>query len=212
MGGIGSGRRYQGGKDTTEDSLPLDIRKLQRAGLLTPGNSFSWQWTVNDRPVASIGVRVEVETVTLVYRSACGGEVELEDVEHSIRMDRTACTYGGARHWWLCPMCGGRVALLYGPGRYFACRRCLKLVYACQREAADDRAARRADRIRRKLGWKPGILNGTGDRPKGMHWRTYERLTHCHNLLAMASFEGIAKRFGFLDRLQKWRQQAGRGS
>ncbi len=25
--------------------------------------------------------------------------------------------------------------------------------------------------------WEPGILNGHGGKPKGMHWRTYERLT-----------------------------------
>ncbi len=36
MGGFGSGRG-QHGKDTTSDMRPLDIRKLQRDGLLTPG-------------------------------------------------------------------------------------------------------------------------------------------------------------------------------
>ena len=40
MGGMGSGRRYQGGKDTTSDMRPLDIRRLQRDGLLTPGRAF----------------------------------------------------------------------------------------------------------------------------------------------------------------------------
>jgi hypothetical protein len=60
MGGFGSGRG-QVGKDTTEDSRPLDIRKLNRSGLLQPGRSFGWQWTVNDRPVGDIGIRVEVE-------------------------------------------------------------------------------------------------------------------------------------------------------
>ena len=37
-------------------------------------------------------------------------------------------------------------------------------------------AARKADRLRDKLGWEPGILNGNGIKPKGMHWRTFERL------------------------------------
>ena len=41
MGGFGSGRG-QRGKDTTSDMRPLDIRKLQRDGLLTPGQAFGW--------------------------------------------------------------------------------------------------------------------------------------------------------------------------
>lgn len=44
-----------------------------------------------------------------------------------------------------------------------------------------NRATRRADRLRERLGWEPGILNGTGDKPKGMHWRTSERLKASHN-------------------------------
>jgi hypothetical protein len=67
------------------------------------------------------------------------------------------------------------VAILFG-GSIFACRHCHDLAYACQRERDDDRAARRADKIRSRLGWPPGILNGGGDKPKGMHWRTYWRL------------------------------------
>ena len=34
------------------------------------------------------------------------------------------------------------------------------LAYASAREDAGDRAARRADRLRARLGWEPGILNG----------------------------------------------------
>ena len=53
MGGRGSGRRRSySGKPETGDSMPLDIRKLTRKGLLVPGSSFSWQWLVNDREVA----------------------------------------------------------------------------------------------------------------------------------------------------------------
>jgi hypothetical protein len=42
MGGIGSGKRWHyGAKDTTEDYMPIDIRRWQREGLLTPGTAFT---------------------------------------------------------------------------------------------------------------------------------------------------------------------------
>ena len=50
MGGRGSGRlRSYSGKAETNDSKPLDIRKITRKGLLVPGSRFSWQSLVNDR-------------------------------------------------------------------------------------------------------------------------------------------------------------------
>jgi hypothetical protein len=41
MGGMGSGRGYQGGKRTTGGCYQIDVRKLQRAGVLIPGDSFA---------------------------------------------------------------------------------------------------------------------------------------------------------------------------
>lgn len=35
---------------------------------------------------------------------------------------------------------------------------------------------RRADRVRQRLGWKPGMLNGHGEMPRGMHGPTFFRL------------------------------------
>src|ERR1700730_635478 len=62
---------------------------------------------------------------------------------------------------FFCPAagCGRRVAILYGGG-IFACRRRYRLAYASSREEAGGRATRRADSLRARLGWEPGILNG----------------------------------------------------
>jgi hypothetical protein len=43
--------------------------------------------------------------------------------------------------------------------------------------AEDACLARRAETIRRRLSWDASILSLRGGKPKGMHWRTYERLT-----------------------------------
>ena len=194
MGGFGSGRG-QHGKDTTSDMRPLDIRKLQRDSLLTPGRAFGWHWMVNGEEVASIQMRTEFDRVILNYRSRSDGG-KWQPMEYPVNLEWTPCNFGGRRAWFLCPArgCGRRVAILFG-GSIFACRHCHKLAYPCQRETDDDRAARPADTIRRRLGWKPGILNGEGGKPRGMHWRTFERLRAEHDANVNTSLLGIARRF-----------------
>lgn len=199
MGGMGSGRG-QRGKDTTSDMRPLDIRKLQRDGLLAPGRAFGWSWLRNGETVASINIRSEVDRVMLNYRSRSNGG-EWQPMEYPVYLEWTPCNLGGRRAWFRCPAqgCGRRVAILFG-GSTFACRHCHKLAYACQRETDDDRAMRRADTIRRRLGWGAGIANPEGGKPKGMHWRTFERLTVEYHAFANTSWAGMAERLGLVER------------
>ena len=198
MGGRGSGRRSNySGKPETNDAMPLDIRKIARSGQLIPGSSIGWQWTVNDRPVASIRIRVDWESLVLSYRMKSTGEV----VEQRVQTQTTPCHLGGQRHWFACPLCSKRVAVVYAPGRYFACRQCCGLGYATQKESAGDRAATRADKLRKRLGWEAGILNGAGGKPKGMHWKTFLQLKSHHDALVQISLQDMARQFGFLQKL-----------
>ncbi|MCC7101203.1 MAG: hypothetical protein IT500_16605 [Rubrivivax sp.] len=196
MGGFGSGRRF--GKDCTDGMQALDVRKLQRQRLLTPGNSLSWAWSCNGATTATINLIVGADRVTLNYRTRERGG-DWRPMNYPVRLDWTGCNYGGRRAWWRCPAagCSRRVAVLYG-GAVFACRHCHRLAYRCQREADDDRAARRANVIRQRLGWEPGILNGSGLKPKGMHWRTFERLHAEHDAHVGAALAGIVARLGWL--------------
>ena len=195
MGGRGSGRRSSyNGKAETNDSMPLDIRKFTRQGLLVPGNSFSWQWLVNDRQVSGISIRVEFQGVVLSYRIRSIGEV----VEQRVHTQTSPCHLGGQRHWFTCPRCSKRVAVLYAPGWYFACRGCGGLAYATQNEGTGDRASTKADKLRKRLGWVAGILNGSGGKPKGMHWQTYKRIKSHHDALVQVSLGDFGRKFGFL--------------
>lgn len=94
-----------------------------------------------------------------------------------------------------------RVTVLYAPGRYFASRQCGGLGYATQKQGKCDRASNRADKLRKSLGWEAGILNGEGGKPKGMSWKTYQRLKSHHHALVQISLQDIGRKLGFLHEL-----------
>ncbi len=200
MGGQGSGRNWRyATRTTTDDHKALDVRKLQRDGVLRPGYTCRWSWMINNIEVASIGLRSTSESIVLSYQSKTGKK--WQDMKYPVTLEWTACQYGGQRAWFRCPVvgCGRRVAILYS-GRVFACRHCYHLVYASQRENNTDRTIRRADNIRRKLGWKPGILNPSGWKPKGMRWHTFEKLRTEHDTLVQISLNALVRKFRLFDR------------
>jgi hypothetical protein len=192
MGSIGSGRPPGYGRRLAEDSRPLDVRRLKRSGDFVPGRSIYWEWTVAERSVSDIRIQVLVDQVILTYDYWSGVEREWKATRQVVRLTSTPCHLGGQRPWWLCPDCGRRVAVLYGPFRFYACRNCHQLAYESQREDRFERKARKAQFIRRKLKWPPGILRPPGGKPKGMHWDRYWRLTdayyrHLHDPIARTS-------------------------
>lgn len=197
MGGMGSGRRGHGDvKDTTADYRAIDVRCWHRDALLGPHQTFVWRWLRCGQVVGSIHVQTEPDQVIVSY-SHQGGASHRVERSYPIHLEWTECHLGGQRPWFRCPArgCGRRVAILYG-GHMFACRRCYNLAYPSQREAQHDRAARRADKIRKRLRWEPGILNGKGSKPVGMHWHTFCRLIAEHDALVAQSVAGMAQQLG----------------
>ena len=146
MGGWGSGRYARAGaKRTTDDLLSLDVREMKREGRIVPGQE-------------EFIVREGVE-IPLTWTGSSGGNF--------------------LRPWFVCPgtpgtECSGtgRVAILYLEGLRLLCRSCLDLAYPSQRQGRTplDKAKRRAEKARRKLG------PDSAPRPKGMHHRTFVRL------------------------------------
>jgi hypothetical protein len=194
MGGQGSGRRWHiGAKNTVENYRCLDINRWHHEKVLYEGNVFSCAWYQKEEKIAFILVAVKSDYVVLDYRYRSGKDAWKRE-SYRVYLSATDCNLGGQRRWFLCPAtgCNRRVAKLYGGG-IFACRHCYRLAYESQREKAYDRLARRANKIRRKLDWKPGILNDRGwHKPKGMHWETFSRLVAEHDRLVHASLIGIA--------------------
>lgn len=164
----------------THQKAQLDIRELQsgrsgRSNLLKPGTKIFSHQLDSGR---SVSMRVRPDYVEVEYQV----EVEGRMVPRSIRIQFafSQCKLGGARAWWLCPCCSKRVAVLYGWGR-FHCRKCADLHYHSQSESEEDRTLRRAGKLRKRLGWRPGIINPQGGKPRGMHWRTYHQLLARYN-------------------------------
>jgi hypothetical protein len=167
-------------------------RWLKREGMLSPGANRRMTWSRHGAVIASVNVRAEPGRVFLTYRHRSGGG-EWIDESYPVRLTTTPCHIGGERDWFRCPArgCGQRVAVIYGGG-IFACRKCYRLAYPSQREDLADRAVRRADRLRARLGWPGSVLEGAGwGKPKGMHWRTYERLCREHDALSDRALVGI---------------------
>jgi hypothetical protein len=174
MGGSGSGLRNGG--PVTANHVSIDVRSFQRSGLLIPGT------TIGNIPMEETGqlppvqLQVGVDEISLTLRKS--NELgSVREYTTRIRLERTSCNYDGSRVWFICPRCSQRVAILYqGYSRLFACRRCRKLAYRSQREAENDRALRKVNNLRAKLGWATGYIHGYGVRPKGMHRKSYELL------------------------------------
>jgi hypothetical protein len=182
LGGMGSGNRHRlDKKTTTSECNSLDVRRLYRDGLLKPGTSFSSSWSRADRETGSIGGFVFRDQLILSYSHRSRQGAEWETVKEPVPLEWTPCNFGGERPWFVCPgvvngkRCGRRVAVLYGPGKYFLCRHCYDLRYESQREDKKDRALRRAQKIRIRLGGSANMMEPFPERPKGIHWSTYDR-------------------------------------
>jgi hypothetical protein len=193
MGSSSSGNH--GGKRTTSDMRALDVRRVQREGGLEPGETFGCTWRQDGKVIASVDLKAETDRVMLDYQQKTGGEWQTR--RYAVEIAWTACHYGGQRAWWLCPGagCGRRVALLYA-GHRFECRHCHDLAYKSQRQTPDDRAYERADQLRVRLSWGPGVIHGPGGKPKGMHWRTFWRLHARHDASVLQALGGASARVG----------------
>lgn len=182
MGGFGSGRRSGSGRGTVESCLALDVNELSRRGCLDAGWIGRWRWFRDDQDIASIGLRAEQARLHLAYRVRIG-RGGWEDVTETVDIVRVPCNLGGRRAYFICPgvvngiACGRRVVRLHGPGRYFLCRHCCRLGYASQGEGGWDRARRRSEKLRQRLGGDRCSSSLVLPRPKGMWRRTHARLS-----------------------------------
>jgi hypothetical protein len=170
-------KRKRKAKGIIENHFSLDVIRWQREELLCPRSFFQAFFSQGAEVVEKIGIIVESEQVILSFRNSVSDEWNRKT--QTVELQTTPCYFGGSRQWFLCPSkgCGKRVAKLYFSGSHFACRHCLDIHHQSQHEARHDRLARKAHKLRERLGWPRGFIYGIGERPKGMHRKTFERLS-----------------------------------
>lgn len=167
-GGARWGAGRPGTKAIGESLQRVDVRLWARRGYLDRPGSFVWSWHRGSERAGSVSVSVyPPHGLKLEYTLKVSGNQQT--VNSPIALESVPCRFGGRRLWFACPCCGRRVALLYLRWGRFACRACQRVAYASQSEDEIGRMWRKQSRLEARLGehWT---------RPKGMRWRTYERL------------------------------------
>ena len=131
------------------------------------------------------------ETAGVIYIISEGDALVLIErgFRQRVAISRTSCNFGGERAWAICPRCSRRVAILFDRGGLFACRGCCGLTYSSQRETPKFRSIRKARKMRERFGGGENLIAPFPDKPKKMHWRTYERLV-CRYADAVARATG----------------------
>lgn len=167
-GGYRSGAGRPGWHAKTTAATRLRVGDLQRHGAFDhAAATVALTWANG----ANIQVHVAGDSVTLVYRFKFAEG--WRDISQRVGIERTPCHYGGARPWFRCPRCHGRVAVLFLRG-WPGCRKCSRLVYPSQSDDALGRSWRRTHKLERLL--SGGAEDWNYRRPKGMRLATFERL------------------------------------
>lgn len=187
MGGYRSGRPSF--RLTCGVMKRLDIRWFRRQGYLRPGYRGSVSWSYNGEPSGSISFLTHENGIQAKYWVEEYGE-ERQNFDYLIQTTSTPCHFGGSRPWFRCPRCYERVGVLYMRSAVFRCRQCAQVHYECQGETRWARARRQAEKISNRLHTDEEYYFV---KPRGMHWKTFNRLCDRYQHYENTDMEGLAR-------------------
>jgi hypothetical protein len=130
-------------KTTCGESRRISIFWLKSEGYLRGWSCGVIRWNSQGEPQGSVSFTADTSEpypyLKLEYTST-DWDGNKESMDYKIQLVSTSCHIGGKRFWFICPLtkngipCQKRVGILYGHGKWFGCRNCLDLAYACQQE------------------------------------------------------------------------------
>ena len=170
--GLGSGYKYDA-KRLVEDQVVIKVSDVSNALARMNTNQYGSVavplWCDTDCVAFGELEMQGNDTVRLTY-SMREGNAPFKRYTFPIKIIRKPCHYGGSRLFFVCPRCGATVMTVSITGGV-GCRHCLKLAYRSENADRVGRLKLKADKAERKAPW--GIL----EKPKGMHWKTFSRLS-----------------------------------
>jgi hypothetical protein len=156
------------GRRTVEQTRSVDIRELRKAAYV---GKPSGNWLEARNKLFRAGIRARHwndEAITLDGQK--------------LAVAWAPWHFGGSRPFFVC-RCGRGVLQLFAPSGYpWRCRQCYNLSYATRQVGLRYRLILKALKVRERLGsFDLGVANPFPVKPKGMHWRRYDRLRARHD-------------------------------
>lgn len=177
MGGLGSGGHNSKGRRIVEGQYRLDASDLKRRGSMSAGTVSHLYWKGSGgQNGPSIKVIGGTDVITLEYAWR-RGDGPWQQHSETVALDRVARHFGGEEFYFFCPRCALRVKRIYGGGVRYLCRTCHGLVHASTQERPGNRATRKNQKLRRRIGAEIGLGDWIGPKPKGMHRKTFEEIS-----------------------------------
>jgi len=193
-------------RPTVESVRKIDVNALHRKGCFADGRrEFPITWSIEGKVTDVAIASSDRWAIQLRYYS----DNRNEPVRVTVLITWTECRLGGRRPWFRCA-CGRRVATLFERHERYVCRSCRGLIYQAQQFSRKRREQTSFPgfRIRERLGGRPNVLDPFPTKPKGLHWRTYNRLkeradaAECDTAITLNGVKAALPRLEMLPRRQ----------
>ena len=182
MGGYHSGRKASS-QPSLDDLYSLDVCQIYRDQGLVQGSTTVIRYAGGYAltvfcPADQAGTGLQLVTT---YDVLCAGE--RQSCRQIVRVDWLEVLNGKAsRPYFICPRSGRYASKLYLSSRGFVHRTLCGLIYRSQRLGHFDRALVSLRKNKARMNVATGdAATDPPARPKGMHWRTYQKhlFKHC---------------------------------
>jgi len=186
-----------------ESGLKLDLNKLRRQGLVSPGAKrgavIRWTYTYTAEEIAKGAITSNMEGT---YEGWL--RIQLEDLDQTIILVAKPRHFGGYQWYFVCPAMNRYVSVLWmPPGAERFCSRQAwgkPVAYASQFAGPDNRAHIGQAKIKSRLNADPDPDNwNLPPKPKWMRWRTYNRYVGKFDAYEDILSQNIAELMALLD-------------